>query len=118
MTQRRGDRHHAWIHLDVEKLVKDYNEGMSVESLAYLNSCAIRTIISRLDAAGVKRRQPKLMRFPESLGDEYTNGATLAKLAGKYGCATTTIVNELIRVGVQRRPRGGNRTGRKARRPR
>mgnify|MGYP001375408601 CR=1 FL=1 len=87
-----------------EKVISDYQSGMSPKQLGVKYGCTSNTIRKRLKEAGVKKisaRKRNRMNFPmEQVISDYQSDMTLAQLAKKYGSSITTIRKRLIDVGA------------------
>ncbi len=95
---------------EVDDLVADYGEGMSVNVLAHRFGIHRTTVMNHLESRGVQSRRTirKLSAAKVVLAAaRYAGGLSLESTAKVFGVSETTISREFRAAGIQIRPRRG-----------
>lgn len=92
-------------------IVGMYEEGMTSRQIADVVGLSFRTVLRRLQAAGVERRNSgnpaiKELQDAQWLRDKYESGLSTTQIAKELNCQTTIVSQWLKRHGIQARPVG------------
>ena len=88
-----------YINLPMEKVISDYQSGMTLKALCEKYGVSQPTMRGRLISAGVRRSNINLPM--EQVIYDYESGMTLIALGEKYGVSYRTIRDRLVSAGVQ-----------------
>lgn len=94
----------------VDDLVREYEAGSSIDSLAAQLGVHRTTIISHFDRRGVKRRRVARKMTDHSVlqaAKRYDTGESLKVVAARFGVDAATLAREFKRAGIPTRPRRG-----------
>ncbi|OKA09025.1 helix-turn-helix domain-containing protein [Amycolatopsis regifaucium] len=91
------------------ELVRLYNNGATIESLAERYALSYRKVRTTLLAAGVTLRPAKIQLppTPPGLVNAYLSGRSIRQLADIHGMSYNQTRRILLAEGVVLRPRGG-----------
>ncbi|UUV34083.1 hypothetical protein NQK81_11720 [Amycolatopsis roodepoortensis] len=107
-----GEDDSAGEHSDADsldaELVRRYNGGETIESLAERHALSYRRVRTILLAAGTTLRPPKipLPPTPPGLVNAYLAGRSIRQLAAIHGMSYNQTRRILLAEGVVLRPRG------------
>lgn len=98
------------LNLPIDRICREYIDGVSLSKLAGIYKCSIPTIIKRLTKNGVKTRSisesklgvvstennPNYINLPiDKICEKYLNGMSIVGIAKEYNCSVTPIVERL-----------------------
>mgnify|MGYP002854221908 CR=1 FL=1 len=96
--------HPGLMHPLDKKIIALYQEGMSIEQVAYKLNEGRHLVNARLILHGKSRGKWTGLQLDEDeIIRRYTSGETMESIARSMGCTATTIKNRLAKRGVQLR---------------
>jgi lambda repressor-like predicted transcriptional regulator len=105
-TPKPVKKMHLLTDTEVAQLVRLYQAGRSVRSLARQFGLHEQTVQAHLLRHGVARRPQRALTDEQvpALAARYQSGASLRQLEREFGVADNTVRNYLVKAGVPLRP--------------